>query len=271
MKKVYRACELCDQEASFYCPSDSAFLCSRCDARVHQANFLVARHLRQPLCSNCKSVAGTRDLHSLCSSCSPEFFSGDCDGDAKSSSSSDCSACISSTEMGTTKTGYENRKSESSVTDVSGSNVPYKFSGMKRNILPKFSGAGRNNSVRRARARTSRSVDARAKGSFVNWCKRLGVNGNLAESVVSTASNAFGFCLERLASVPPRVCLAASFWFGLRFCGDRSVFTCQNLRRVEELSGVPVKLILAVEAKLGSELRVRRARRDDLEEGWAEC
>ncbi|KAM1243474.1 hypothetical protein ACFX2G_035722 [Malus domestica] len=38
--------------------------------------------------------------------------------------------------MGTIKTGYENRKSECSVMDVSSSNVPYKFSGMKRNILP---------------------------------------------------------------------------------------------------------------------------------------
>nr|UEC49862.1 CONSTANS-like protein [Pyrus pyrifolia] len=270
MKKLFRACELCDREASFYCPSDSAFLCSRCDARVHQANFLVARHVRHPLCSNCKSVAETPDHHSLCSSCSPEIFSGDGDGDAMSSSS-DCSACISSTEMGTTKTGYENPKSEGSVTEVSGSNTQYRFPGAKRNMLCKFSGAKRNYSVRSARARTSRRVDARAEGNFVNWCKNVGVNGNLAAAVVSTASNASGFCLERLAGVPLRVSLAASFWFGLRFRGDRSVSTCQNLRRVEVLSGVPAKLILAVEAKLGSELRIRRARRDDLEEGWAEC
>ncbi|KAM0991481.1 hypothetical protein ACFX2C_009858 [Malus domestica] len=100
MKKLFRACELCDQEASFYCPSDSAFLCSRCDAHVHQANFLVALHVRHPLCSNCKSVAETPDHHSLCFSCSPGIFSEDCNGDAMSSSS-DCSACISSTVMGT--------------------------------------------------------------------------------------------------------------------------------------------------------------------------
>ncbi|TQD90648.1 hypothetical protein C1H46_023795 [Malus baccata] len=122
MKKLFRACELCDREASFYCPSDSTFLCSRCDARVHQANFLVACHVR----------------HLLCFSCSPEIFSGDCDGNAVSSSS-DCSACISSTEMGTTKTGYEDPKSESSVTKVSGSNTPHRFPGVKRNMLWKFS------------------------------------------------------------------------------------------------------------------------------------
>ncbi|CAB4272002.1 unnamed protein product [Prunus armeniaca] len=261
-----RVCELCDQEASLYCPSDSAFLCSRCDARVHQANFLVARHIRQSICYNCKGLAGSRNLRSLCSSCAPDNFSGHGSGDGDTqSSSSACSACVSSTDSfgGTaaTKAGFDNRKSESSVTQVSSklSNIPARFSGEKRKC------------VQRARARTSTSVDAKAEGSFVNWCSKLGLNGNYTAAVVSTASNALGFCLGRLTGVPLRVCLAASFWFGLRFCGDRSVSTRQNLRRIEELSGVPAKLILAVEAKLGRELRIRRARRDDLEEGWAEC
>ncbi|XP_075493241.1 B-box zinc finger protein 32 [Primulina tabacum] len=44
-----RICELCDAEAVVFCPSDAAYLCWTCDAQVHQANFLVARHFRHPL------------------------------------------------------------------------------------------------------------------------------------------------------------------------------------------------------------------------------
>ncbi|XP_062026293.1 B-box zinc finger protein 32-like [Rosa rugosa] len=263
-----RMCELCNHHASLYCASDSAFLCFRCDSRVHGANFLVARHVRQPLCSNCKALAGdpisgdgVPNAHWLCSSCSPEYFSGD---DEDSFSSSSCSACVSSTESltGTTATTTTKvclQRSGSSVTGVSGkySNVPARFS-------CRFT----KRRVQRARA-ASTSADARAEGTFVNWCKRLGMSGDSAV-VVSSALHALGFCLGRLPGVPLRVSLAASFWFGVRLCGNRGVSRCQNLRRVEEISGVPAKLILAVDAKLGRELRVRRAR-PELEEGWAEC
>ncbi|XP_004303825.1 PREDICTED: B-box zinc finger protein 32 [Fragaria vesca subsp. vesca] len=261
-----RMCELCDQRAALYCASDSAFLCFRCDSRVHSANFLVARHVRQPLCSNCKSLAGypisgdgVRTDHWLCSSCSPEDFSGD-DDDSLLSSSLDSvgSACASSTDqsLATTTTGKVcPRRSGSSVTEVSkGSYVPARFSAR----------------FMRRRMQRVRSADARAEGTFVNWCKKLGMSSGDSAVVVSSASHALGFCLARLPGVPLRVALAASFWFGVRICGDRAVSTCQNLRRVEEISGVPVKLILAVDAKLGRELRTRRGR-PEIKEGWAEC
>uniref|UniRef100_A0A2P2R0T3 Secreted protein n=1 Tax=Rhizophora mucronata TaxID=61149 RepID=A0A2P2R0T3_RHIMU len=69
--------------------------------------------------------------------------------------------------------------------------------------------------------------------------------------------------------LPLRVSLAASFWFGVRLCGAKSVSTWQNLRRLEELSGVPAKLIAAVELKLERVSRVGTAR-PDTKEGWAE-
>ncbi|CAA6671140.1 unnamed protein product [Spirodela intermedia] len=47
-----RACELCEGEAAVHCESDSAFLCWACDAAVHGANFLVARHRRRSRCRN---------------------------------------------------------------------------------------------------------------------------------------------------------------------------------------------------------------------------
>lgn len=48
-------CELCKNTARVYCESDEARLCWSCDAKVHSANFLVARHARNLLCHSCQS------------------------------------------------------------------------------------------------------------------------------------------------------------------------------------------------------------------------
>ncbi|EXC11589.1 Putative zinc finger protein CONSTANS-LIKE 11 [Morus notabilis] len=50
-----KKCELCDSQAKMYCESDRASLCWDCDARVHGANFLVAKHSRTLLCRVCQS------------------------------------------------------------------------------------------------------------------------------------------------------------------------------------------------------------------------
>lgn len=51
-----KECELCREEAArMYCESDQASLCWECDAKVHAANFLVARHTRTLLCHHCHS------------------------------------------------------------------------------------------------------------------------------------------------------------------------------------------------------------------------
>ena len=47
------ACELCGAAARVYCGADDATLCWGCDAQVHGANFLVARHARALLCRGC--------------------------------------------------------------------------------------------------------------------------------------------------------------------------------------------------------------------------
>ncbi|CAM8895365.1 unnamed protein product [Rhodiola kirilowii] len=41
-----KKCELCKLPATLYCGSDQANLCASCDLRVHEANFIVARHSR---------------------------------------------------------------------------------------------------------------------------------------------------------------------------------------------------------------------------------
>ncbi|KAJ8761687.1 hypothetical protein K2173_004463 [Erythroxylum novogranatense] len=51
-----KKCELCDSLAKMYCESDQASLCWECDANVHGANFLVAKHSRTLLCHLCQSL-----------------------------------------------------------------------------------------------------------------------------------------------------------------------------------------------------------------------
>ncbi|KAF5742221.1 zinc finger protein CONSTANS-LIKE 2-like [Tripterygium wilfordii] len=69
-------CELCNSSAKMYCESDQARLCWDCDAKVHGANFLVAKHSRTLLCHLCHSYtpwAGSgpklTPTVSVCSSC----------------------------------------------------------------------------------------------------------------------------------------------------------------------------------------------------------
>nr|GEX30618.1 zinc finger protein CONSTANS-LIKE 1-like [Tanacetum cinerariifolium] len=50
-----KKCELCNSTATIHCDSDRANLCWTCDANVHSANFLVAKHLRNLLCHVCHS------------------------------------------------------------------------------------------------------------------------------------------------------------------------------------------------------------------------
>ncbi|KAI8551822.1 hypothetical protein RHMOL_Rhmol06G0216400 [Rhododendron molle] len=51
-----KGCDLCKSAAArMYCDSDQASLCWGCDAKVHSANFLVARHSRTLLCHACQS------------------------------------------------------------------------------------------------------------------------------------------------------------------------------------------------------------------------
>lgn len=90
-------------------------------------------------------------------------------------------------------------------------------------------------------------------------------------SVVDWAVRALGSCDGQMAAMPPRVLLAAAFWLGLRMRGCRRNATWQvQIGRLEEVSGVPAKLIVAAAAKLARASGARRAARS-LEEGCGEC
>ncbi|KAG5596965.1 hypothetical protein H5410_038197 [Solanum commersonii] len=74
-------CELCKGLARMYCESDNASLCWDCDAKVHSANFLAARHSRSLLCQVCQSptawsAAGAKlgKTVSVCEKCVDGYY-----------------------------------------------------------------------------------------------------------------------------------------------------------------------------------------------------
>ncbi|KAJ9550406.1 hypothetical protein OSB04_014451 [Centaurea solstitialis] len=83
-----KRCELCKSKAMIYCDSDSATLCWSCDAKVHSANFLVARHSRTLLCQMCQSptpwtASGERIGPTTASICGRCVVEGDSDDDTE--------------------------------------------------------------------------------------------------------------------------------------------------------------------------------------------
>ncbi|CAM0147307.1 unnamed protein product [Urochloa decumbens] len=69
-KRGTTRCELCGGAAAVHCAADSAFLCLRCDARVHGANFLASRHLRRRLGAPAAAAEESGSSASAASSCS---------------------------------------------------------------------------------------------------------------------------------------------------------------------------------------------------------
>uniref|UniRef100_A0A7C9A321 B box-type domain-containing protein n=1 Tax=Opuntia streptacantha TaxID=393608 RepID=A0A7C9A321_OPUST len=236
MAEPKRGCELCSAEATVYCASDSAYLCCSCDAKVHNANFLVARHFRSFICSKCRNLADFRfsgsgispAARNLCKSCSPEEFHEEDDSLSSSSSS-----CVSSTteEEAVSSAARKRREKKRSV---------------------------------------GVAVDLKVEGVLVNWCRRMSVDERKSWKVVTTAVELLGGCLNRMTVLPFRVSLAASFWVAMRVCCCLGGDTCRDLRRLEQISGVPAKLILATESRIARAVK-RRQSRADHEEGWAEC
>ncbi|KAL3528499.1 hypothetical protein ACH5RR_007821 [Cinchona calisaya] len=245
-----RSCELCSEEAAVYCASDIASLCRNCDVKVHDANFLVARHLRNVICSVCKGFTGILLSGKAPPPPPPLVALPVCDSCRSPSASSSSSS--------------------SSSTPSSVAAATRKKMGFRRSI----SGSRTVNWCRGSH------VDIQAEGIFVNWCRRIGgVHREQEEAVlVKTAIEA----LRRTTAAadwPFRVCLAASLWFGFRVsCRDRRSFSaCHVIKRLEEISGVPAKLISAAESKLESLFKLsnsttkQRSSQAQLEEGWAEC
>ncbi|GFZ08184.1 hypothetical protein Acr_19g0011210 [Actinidia rufa] len=263
-----RGCELCDGEASLYCPSDSAFLCWNCDAKVHQANFLVARHVRRTVCSLCKSLTGNRIsgagsplLHLICQSCSP---ADDLDHGLSSSSSSTCISNAESCSKPPKKIDFDRLKTEKAVSSSS-------ISTGNSNFPVMFTTEAETQGSRRIPTSPLRS---KAEDILVNWCRKLGFGGHCAVAVpvASKGLGVLGWMECEWRVLPLRVRLAGWLWLCLRGrgCGDRSASTLQVLKRLEEISGVPAKLILAAASKLSRVFHKRRSPSHPPQEAWAE-
>ncbi|KAL2539092.1 putative B-box zinc finger protein 32-like [Abeliophyllum distichum] len=211
---IIRACELCNAEAAIYCDSDSAFLCWSCDANVHEANFLVARHLRQTVCSQCKrltgnliSSVGLHTLAAMCSSCCSQSAAIDLDSDSLSSSSS---VCASSTT--TLKKAHSNHRKSCrfvSTTSFNDSSCEFTWGKCTKN----------RREINSIRSKSPSNTNWKTEGILVNWSRKLGFRSNDA---VRVAREALRSCLDKWTALPFRVCLAASMWFGLKFCGDKT-------------------------------------------------
>ncbi|XP_057535795.1 B-box zinc finger protein 32-like [Amaranthus tricolor] len=252
MEEICRNCELCNLQASLYCHSDNAFLCYSCDSKVHCANFLVARHLRSIICPTCHKidvnhVSGaviSPSTSFFCRNCCPDNGGDviDVDDDYDDDRSSSCSSCVSST-------------GEAAVEEIEST------SSQKRKVA--------GETVRK-REKGTVVVDLKVEGILVNWCRRIGFREEREiGKVVSIAVEIMSGCLRKITILPFRVLLAASFWICCQNCGAHSLSTCEDLKKVEKISGVPAKLILATEAKLSRVIK-RRCSREDHEEGWAE-
>ncbi|CAN6451125.1 unnamed protein product [Victoria cruziana] len=255
-----RNCELCGGEASVFCLPDTAFLCWSCDARVHEANFLVARHIRRPVCCSCHKPAGgafsgavASPFRLFCNSCGGE--EDEMEEEEEESSSAESYAAAGVREKGCC--GMKRAESVSMATTTeeeedAGPRVAARTIG-RRN--------GRSGRQRRGMVG---EMDARAEEVVERWAARLGLRNGCAS--VALAMHAFVVCAQRMgAGCSVRICLAGSLWLGVRLCESKAVHR-GLLRKLEVVAGVPSRIILLAESKLSRMLKLRVE-----EEGWAEC
>ncbi|WOL13463.1 hypothetical protein Cni_G22233 [Canna indica] len=236
--KQRTACELCGGEAALFCEPDAAFLCWACDASVHAANFLVARHVRQVACAACHSLNDDRCVsgaappraRDLCASCGPAPSSPSHSAAASSSSSS----CLSTSES---------------------------------TAAPR---AEKPAAARRAAARRRRRSGEAEERVLLGWARRMGLRSG--RRCVEAAARAVAECRGSALSLPLRVALAAALWLAIKLCEEDAApspgrGTGAALRRLEACSGVPARLIVAAESRIAQVAERARV----AEEGWAEC
>ncbi|CAL9071170.1 unnamed protein product [Musa textilis] len=226
-------CELCGCEAVVFCDPDAAFLCWACDASVHGANFLVARHVRLVACPSCDSLDPARRVsgaapcrvRDFCASCHPDSVSPP--SPSRSAASSSSSSCLSTSESTAARRGVKTATA-----------------------------------ARRQRG----GADERVEGVLLGWSRRMGLRNR--RRCVEAAARVIGACRRATSALPLRVALSAALWFAIKLCEGEAVPErggAAALRRLEACSGVPARLILAVES------RIARLAKRVAEEGCAEC
>ncbi|KAK9097771.1 hypothetical protein Syun_024816 [Stephania yunnanensis] len=244
--KARRLCELCNGEATLFCGSDSAFLCWTCDARVHEANFLVARHVRRTLCLKCegfdgKAVSGVgfRPVRRpICRSCASDD---DLDGYESSTTASCSSTCISTAESVTGVSGERDRRRRTkekvfgggACSSCSASEVSI---GAECSSSPAcaYAGKPKKRSDQQARPLHHRiSIDAKAEEVLNNWCRKLGLQDRRCVAIATRALSA-SLREVRIASLPSKILIASSLWMAWKASERRSSLPSLSVAVSEE-------------------------------------
>ncbi|GLJ15783.1 hypothetical protein SUGI_0260010 [Cryptomeria japonica] len=194
-RKKRMRCELCSKESALRCEADCANLCWECDAQVHSANFLVARHLRIVLCCRCHG----QTRKAICGACPQAEFSL-------------CRAC---SELGDSK----------------------------------------------------QNADMKVLSVLKRWYRALNLSSSSTVSLAMYFVEKGRLKLGNLFRQKMRVYLAAALWSAATVCENEGSLPC--LKRVEECTGIPVKLIVLAESRLCSSLDWKIP--DQGKEDSAEC
>ncbi|GLJ15781.1 hypothetical protein SUGI_0259970 [Cryptomeria japonica] len=188
-------CELCSKDSALRCEADCANLCWECDAKVHSANFLVARHLRIVLCCRCHGQTRT----AICGACPRAKFR----------------LCRTCSELGDSR----------------------------------------------------QNADMKVLSVLKRWCRALNLSSPWTVSLAMNLVEKGRLKQRNLSRQKIRVYLAAALWSAASLCENEGSLTC--LKRVEECSGIPVKLIVLAQSQLCSSLELEISGQG--EEGSAEC
>lgn len=226
-----KACELCSDRARLYCTSDAAFLCYSCDAHVHKANFLVARHCRELLCARCAAFAG-------------RSFS----GAASSRDSPLCRSC-----------SVANQKPavDEDVSDSESSSLTCASSSGASSAASVGRGGGR---------RSERPAEERAAGALESWCRRLGWGARRRLAAAAAWRSATSAAMPMRVGLAAALWYAA----GRRGGGAAELGRLERLsgvpaRVIVRAEGRLRKFLMRMKPINND------GPKDDDEEGWAEC
>eukprot|EP01018_Ginkgo_biloba_P014176 Gb_39551 [translate_table: standard] len=326
MEKAH-ICELCRKQATLYCEADSAFLCWECDVKVHEANFLVAKHGRIVLCCKCNQFSGKctsgpcpLGIQALCGACCKFELNEQtslCISTAESaipgpiSAGSSCPRCSlggheanrKETEVGFDRSPANGLHAEGQrqivVNEEGDGKVQFCFRAEKENQSPisevsieawsyseEVSSTLANQRIPRELSETKRKLP-RKEMNLVNTRHKVGMwNAEMkvgtiltrwyrdlnlrSPSTIPLAMHLAEKALHKLCFFSNadrqkvRIALAASLWLAANLCENR--IQLPIVKKLEDCTGIPSKLILLAESRLSELLNWKMQ-----EEGWAEC
>ncbi|XP_057837673.1 uncharacterized protein LOC131047882 [Cryptomeria japonica] len=174
-RKNRTRCELCSKDSALRCEADCANLCWECDAKVHSANFLVARHFRTVLCCRCHGQTCT----AICGACPSAEFR----------------LCRTCSELGDSR----------------------------------------------------QNADMKVLSVLKRWYRALNLSSPCTVSLAMNLVEKGRVKQGNLFKQKIRVYLAAALWSAATVCENEG--SLPRLKRVEECTGIPVKLIVSAQSR----------------------